>query len=63
MKATEYRQMNEKELLEIKKELEFSIMGSHGKIEPIIKPEQRRKFRRERARIVTILKERGKESE
>jgi len=57
MKAKEYRERSEKEILKIKKKLEFNLAGSYGNVKPRIKKEQRSRVRRELARINTVLNE------
>ena len=57
MNIKNLRRMKEKELLKIKKKLEFSLMGSYSVARPIIKPTKRRDVKRTIAQINTLLRE------
>ena len=58
MKPQEYRQMSEKELKEKIKEIDFNMAKSYGDHETTkIRVEYRKNFRREKALILTILRE------
>ena len=58
MKPQEYREMSEAELKKKIKELDFNIARSYGQIEKTkIRPQHRKNFRREKALILTILRE------
>ena len=57
-KPQEYRQMSEKELKEKIKEIDFNMTKSYGNMETSkVRPEHRKNFRREKALILTILRE------
>lgn len=59
MNPKELRRKSKKELIEMKKQLEFDIMSSYSKIKPKIRPEQRKVRKKIIAQINTILNETG----
>ncbi len=62
MKINENSSKSTKELKELIKELNFSITKSYGNMETNkVRPEHRKNFRKEIAKIKTILNERKKE--
>jgi len=64
VKPQEYREMSEAELKKKIKELDFNIARSYGQIEKTkIRPQHRKNFRKEKAKILTILREKEGENE
>ena len=62
MKPEEYRSKTTEELEQIIKDLKFNITNSYGHHETTkVRPEHRKNFKKEIAKIKTIIRERKKE--